>query len=250
MRFLLLYLLYAVALSVGLAIAGLRTRRPGAFAAPGAARKSRQRVLVFGATGATGREVVRQGLERGHRVTAFVRNPAKLTQSHPDLTVITGNVHDRSAVLAAMKEQDAVISVLGHHAYYALGQPQTRATQNILRAVESERVGRFVCQTSLGIGDSAGRLGLLYTLFVIPTVLALYFWDKTGQERAIARSRVDWVIVRPAALINAPARGRWKAGDVGSFLVMARVSRADVASFLLDQLENDCYLRSTPGVCW
>src|SRR5204863_4040378 len=113
---------------------------------------------IFGATGATGRTLVKQGLERGHGVTAFVRNPAKLTQSHVDLTVIRGDVLDRSAVESAMKDQDAVISVLGHHAYYSLARPQTRATENILRAMESQGVGRLVCQTSLGIGDSAGRL--------------------------------------------------------------------------------------------
>src|SRR5437016_2552786 len=137
MRFLLLYLLYAAALSAGLAFLGLRSRRS---VAPGPVRKARQRVLIFGATGATGRTLVKQGLERGHLLTAFVRNPAKLTQSHPDLTVIRGDVLDRSAVLAAMKDQDAVISVLGHHAYYSPVRPQTRAIENILRAMESQGV--------------------------------------------------------------------------------------------------------------
>jgi uncharacterized protein YbjT (DUF2867 family) len=108
-----------------------------------------------------------------------------------------------------------------------------------------------VCQTSLGIGDSAGRLGLPYTFFIIPLVLPFYFWDKARQERIVAASGVDWVIVRPGALTDGAPRRRWRDGlRVGRFLLPVRIARADVAAFMLDQVTSDAYLRTAPGVCW
>jgi uncharacterized protein YbjT (DUF2867 family) len=94
-------------------------------------------------------------------------------------------------------------------------------------------------------------MGLYYTLFVIPVILPFYFWDKTRQERMIARSNLEWVIVRPGALTNGDKRGRYRQGrQVGSFLVTVRISRADVADFMLNQLASDTYVRTAPGVCW
>ena len=242
-----LYLLYVVALNVGLALAAPRALA-GAAAAHSRACK---RILVFGASGGTGREIVRQALERGFQVTAFVRDPAKLGIEHPSLAVCRGDVRDAAAVARAVQGQDAVLSALGHRAYYALGGPQTRSTRAIAQAMTTHAVSRLICITSLGLGDSAGRLGLLYSLFVLPVVLPLYFWDKAGQERALHASSLEWTIVRPGALVNAPVRGRVRHGArVGSYLFTARVSRADVAAFMLDQLESDAYVRQTPGVSW
>jgi uncharacterized protein YbjT (DUF2867 family) len=82
-------------------------------------------------------------------------------------------------------------------------------------------------------------------------ILPFYFWDKTRQERLIAESNVEWVIVRPGRLTDADKRGRLRHGrDVGSFLWTVSISRADVADFMLNQLESDTYLRTAPGVAW
>jgi uncharacterized protein YbjT (DUF2867 family) len=116
--------------------------------------------------------------------------------------------------------------------------------------METRGVHRFVCETSLGVGDSAGRLGMYYTFFTIPVVLPFYYWDKTRQEQLIAASRVEWVLVRPGLLNNGAKRGRYRHGRVGSFLWTVRISRADVADFMLNQLSSDTYLRTAPGVCW
>jgi uncharacterized protein YbjT (DUF2867 family) len=103
----------------------------------------------------------------------------------------------------------------------------------------------------LGIGDSAGRMGLYYTLFTIPVILPFYFWDKARQERIIAESPVEWVIVRPGLLTNAGRRGELRHGpQVGSWLWTVRISRADVAGFMIDQLISDTYLEAAPGVAW
>jgi hypothetical protein len=117
--------------------------------------------------------------------------------------------------------------------------------------METQGVQRFVCETALGIGDSAGRMGLYYTFFVIPVILPFYFWDKARQERLIAASRLDWVTVRPGVLTNGPKRGMYRHGrNVGNFLSTVRISRADVADFILSQMTDNTYLRVAPGVSW
>lgn len=213
-------------------------------------RPAPERILIIGATGGTGRELVAQALERGLSVTTLVRNPAKLQIEHPRLRVVQGDVLDFASVETALHGQQAVVSALGHKQLFRPTRILSEGTANLLRAMQKHGVARFVCETSLGIGDSAGRMGLYYTFFVIPIILPFYYLDKTRQERLIATSAADWVIVRPGALTDGPRRGDVRHGhDVGSFLTTCRISRADVAAFMLEQLESDRYLRTAPGLC-
>lgn len=248
MILLLLFLLYAISLSVALAYGGSRrtTAPPGV-----AAGRPPTRILIIGATGGTGRQLVKQALERGYAVTALARDPSKLGVDHPRLRVVRGNVLDYASIDAAVQGQEAVISALGHKRYVYPTRILSEGTRNLLRAMEAHGVSRFVCETSLGIGDSAGWMGLYYTLFVIPVILPFYFWDKTRQERRIAMSPVKATIVRPGALTNGAKRGAVKHGrHVGSLLWTPRVSRADVADFMLNQLVDDTYVGRAPGVSW
>jgi putative NADH-flavin reductase len=168
---------------------------------------------------------------------------------HPRLRVAQGDVLDYRSVESVVEGQDAVVSALGHKRYYPPNRILSNGTANLLRAMEAHQVPRLVCETSLGIGDSAGRMGIYYTFLVIPAILPFYYWDKTRQERAIARSETDWVIVRPGALTDDERRGRVRHGpDVGSYIRTVKVSRADVAEFMLKQLVSDAYLRTAVGV--
>lgn len=244
----LLFMAYALILTAALARAGHRTRTGSVSAAP---TQKPSRILIIGATGGTGRQLVTQALERGYAVTALVRDPSRLQIDHPKLTVARGDVLDPAAVDAAVRGQGAVLSALGHKRFFYPTRILSEGTRNILGAIEAHGVPRLICETSLGIGDSAGRMGLNYTFFVIPLILPFYFWDKTRQERLIAGSGVEWVIVRPGVLTNGEARGRYRHGrGVGSFLRTVRIARGDVASFMLDQLASDSYLGTAPGVSW
>jgi putative NADH-flavin reductase len=222
------------------------------LAAPAAQGEVRpMKVLIVGATGGTGRELVAQALERGHHVTALVRNPAGLAIRHPRLRIVCGNVLDAASLEEAMRGQEAVVSALGHKRFFRPTRILSEGTRNLLAAMEAAGVNRFVCETALGIGQSAGRMGVYYTLFVIPVILPFYFWDKARQERVIAQSRVNWIIARPGALTDGPRGGKYRRGaGIGSVLWTVRISRADVADFMLNQLTEDTYLRAAPGVCW
>ena len=206
-------------------------------------------VVIIGATGGTGRQLVQQALDRGFEVTAFVRDPRKLTTMHQSLRVMTGDLLDGRAVRDAIRGSDAVLCALGHKRWFYPNRILSAGTQYIVDAMTAEGVRRLVCETSLGVGNSFGRLGLWYTLFVVPFILPFYYWDKYRQEQIIRRSGLDWVIVRPAALTNRPKRGRYRHGPtVGNWLLTLRISRADVADFMLNQVTDDTYLRSTPGI--
>jgi putative NADH-flavin reductase len=248
MKLFLVFLLYGVALSVGLRTRGLRSLGGTVDPMP---QGRPTRVLIVGATGGTGRQLVEQALERGHAVTALARDPSALRIEHPRLTVVRGDVLDYPSVDAAVRGQDAVVSALGHKQFFRPTRTLSEGTRNLLHAMEAHHVRRFVCETSLGIGDSAGRMGLYYTFFVIPVILQFYFWDKARQERLLAASGVDWVVVRPGALTNGAKRGRYRHGwNVGSFFWTVRISRADVADFMLNQMSDNTYLRAASGVCW
>lgn len=240
------FLIYALVLSAALSRFGFRNRSGETSKVP---REKPRKLLIIGATGGTGRQLVSQALERGYAVTALVRNPVKLQIDHPQLKVVQGDVLDASSVAAAMDGRDAVLSALGHKRFFYPTRILSEGTRNIVRAMEANNVSRFVCQTSLGIGDGAWRMGVYYTFFTIPVVLPFYFWDKTRQERIIAESKVEWVIVRPGMLSNARGRGRYRHGfQIGNYFWTVRISRADVAAFMLDQLESDMYLHTAVGV--
>jgi putative NADH-flavin reductase len=205
-------------------------------------------ILVIGSTGRTGQEVVAQALAQGHAVTAFARNAADVTWQDPHLTVLQGNVLDRASVEASVGGQDAVVSALGARTH----GPTTvlsEGTRNVIRAMEHHGVRRFVCESSLGVGDSAGQIGPLFDWIVLPLWLRHVYKDKEVQERAIRESNLDWVIVRPALLTNGPHTGVYQVGlSYTRKAIVPRVSRADVADFMLKQLTDDSFLRMSPAL--
>ena len=209
------------------------------------------KLLIIGGTGRTGQELIKQALEYGHILTALVRNPGKLKMIHPGLKVVKGDILDSQIVEEVVTGQDAVISVLGHKKFFIMTTILSEGTKNMILAMEKCNVNRFICVTSLGINDSRFKLGLYYTLFVIPFIVFFYFWDKSRQEKLIKKSRLNWTIVRPGQFTNGRKRGRYKHGaHVGNYILTKMISRADAADFILSQLNDDTYLHKTPGVTY
>ena len=144
-----------------------------------------------------------------------------------------------------------MISALGHKRWMFPTRILSAGTAHVLAAMQRRDVRRFVCVTSLGVGNSWWRMGLWYTLFVLPVILQFYFWDKLRQERLVRASALDWTIVRPGALTNGKERRTWRSGPrIGNPLWTVRIARGDVAHFLLDEAADPHYSRQTVAIAW
>jgi putative NADH-flavin reductase len=122
------------------------------------------KLLIIGGTGKTGRELIKQGLEQGHVITAIIRNPARIKLINPNLNVIRGNVLDYDSLENAFTGQDAILSALGHKRFIIKTSILSDGTDNIIKAMKKHSIKRFICITSLGINDSRFCLGYT-TLF-------------------------------------------------------------------------------------
>ena len=201
------------------------------------------RLLVFGATGATGQHIVTQGLQRGHELTAFVRNPEKLTLRHDRLRVVTGSVpEDADAISAAMRSQDAVISALGVRNSLKSGNLISRSMRGIVPAMEREAVRRLIFTSAFGVGDTRRDAPLLPRI-MYRVLLGDIFADKADAERYLRGSSLDWTLVYPVLLTNGPRTGRYRVGARLRLRGLPMISRADVADFILNQLQDSTYIR-------
>src|SRR5215212_9867079 len=206
------------------------------------------KVLIIGATGATGKILMREALAQGHQVTALARNPSALVPEDHRLRVVEGNALDTSSVEAAVAGQDAVLVALGTRS----SRPTTlfsESTHNVIGAMDKHGVRRLICITGVGVGDSKGHVGFLYDRIIRPLVVRNVYEDKERQEEEIKQSDLEWVIVRPAQLTDEPARGEYKVYLKGSYTA-TKISRADVAAFMLAQVTDDTYVHKTPVISY
>lgn len=208
------------------------------------------KLLVFGATGSIGCQVVEQALEQGHIVSAFARHPAKLDIRHPNLKLAKGDVLDSSMVEQAVQGQDAVVCVLGS-GQKLTGTVRSEGTRQIIHAMEQAGVRRLVCQSTLGTGDSWGNLNFYWKTVMFGFILRQVFADHQRQEKAVKHSQLDWTIVRPAAFVEGLQTGQYRHGFPSTDkTTKLKISRADVADFIVKQLGSDVYLYQSPGVSY
>jgi len=208
------------------------------------------KLIIFGSTGDTGRQVVTQALEQGHEVTAFARNPEKLDQKHEKLQIEKGNVLDFASVERAIQGQDVVLCTLG---LPPMDKSNLRAngTKNIIRAMEKTGVKRLICQSSDGVGESSDTLPFLMKYLIVPFMLRRAFADHEIQENYIKESQLDWIIVRPVALTDGEHTGSYQHGyTADNKTVKFKISRADTADFMLKQLADNNYLHKTPSISY
>ncbi len=214
---------------------------------------AKSKLLIFGATGGTGRQLVEQALAQGYAVTAFARNPAAIPTKHVNLTIVQGDVMDCASVERAVQGQDIVLSAIGSPAN-KIGTVRSDGTRTIIRAMEKAGVRRFICQTSLGYGDSRDvldRTPFYFKHLIVPFILRKGFADHALQEDYIKQSQLDWVIVRPGNLTDGNRTGVYRHGfPATDKAVKVKVSRADVADFMLKQVRDDTYLGKTPGISY
>lgn len=203
------------------------------------------KVLILGATGGSGRQILRALSARGDSVVAIVRPRPEAVDLAAGET-IAGDARDPAVLDRALGGCDAVIS--------ALGEPVTlfgevtvlsSATRELVGAMQRRGVRRLIAITGIGAGDSRGHGGWVYDRLILQLILRKVYQDKDRQEAIIRASGLDWIIVRPVMLTNGAPRGVQAASDPsqphGSI-----ITRADVADFIVAQLDSNRWIGQTP----
>ena len=206
------------------------------------------KVIIFGASGSIGRNLVSQALEQGHAVTAFVRDLTRFDMQHNNLSIAVGDVLEAATVQKVVAGHDAVMCSIGAG---RKGGVRAEGTRNIIAAMKAAGVRRLICQSTLGIGESWNNLNafwkyLMFGLFIRPA-----FLDHVEQEKLVRESGLDWSIVRPAAFIDGELTGQYRHGFPPTAKdTKLEISRADVADFMLKNLVDNTYLHKTSGLSY
>lgn len=197
-------------------------------------------VAIFGSTGKTGIELVKQALEQGHSVTAFVRDPARLAVENDNLTVVTGDVFNPSSVVKAIEGQDAVICALGAGSDLKKTTVRTTGTINIINSMQKNNIKRLIVVTAMGVGESWNTLSF-FNKFFFATLLRSSRDDHETQEAAVKESGLDWTIVRPSGLTETPRTGIYDVGE-NILATTSKIARADVADLIIKEVEENALI--------
>ena len=203
-------------------------------------------VLILGASKGIGFETVKRALAAGHTVRALARSANDMLLDHPRLQKIAASALDKDAVTQALAGADAVIQSLGHGPTLLPVTLFSDATRILVDAMTAHGVRRLIAVTGLGAGDSRGKGGFFYDVLLFPLVLKRIYDDKDVEEMIIRYSTLEWTIVRPGILTGGPARGRIQVLTEPKDWRLGRISRADVAEFLVGQLSDRSLIGKTP----
>lgn len=205
-------------------------------------------ITIIGASAGVGYEAAARALAKGWQVTALARRAPALSGPTDLLTRISADACDIGAVRDAVAGRDAVLVALGRPPLDG-SKLRARGTQVTLDAMAETGVRRLVCLSGLGSGDSGPALPFRYRRLLIPTMLRRVYADHMEQEEAVMRSDTDWTLVRPANLIDGPATGEIAHGfRTVDPAYSYKITRADVADFMLREVEAPRYVRGCPAL--
>lgn len=203
------------------------------------------KILILGSTGGTGQQLVLQSLEHNYDVTALARDPSKLNTRHAMLTVIKGNVLDKSLLTQIIGDKDAVICALGVGRSLKSGDLMANAVNLLIAAMVEKKVSRLILLSAFGVGNTFTQASFIQKLvFRLP--LKNVYADKAKADEQVRNSKLDWTLVYPVLLNNKPPTGKYKVGEKLSMNGMPKISRADVADFIVRQLADNSYIRKSP----
>jgi putative NADH-flavin reductase len=205
------------------------------------------KIVVFGATGGTGQQLVAQGLAAGHEVTAFTRSPDAVAM-RLGLTVMAGATSDPQAVERAVAGRDAVLCALGGSPLRRGERVCATAMSHIVPAMTRQGVRRVLAISTFGAGDSRQQVGWFVRHALFGLVLRSEVADKETMEAQLFASPLEWTVVRVGLLTDELPRGRWRTADDGSIHGMGKIARADVAAFMLAQIGSTTWLRRRPVI--
>src|SRR5438309_6754871 len=207
------------------------------------------KVVIIGATGQTGRLLAERAVAHGHAVTVFARDPGSMSAPGGSVRVLRGDVLDAASVDHAVADQEAVLVDLGSATRRGSPQVLPHGIRHILDAMERHGVRRIVVLSAAGalhepVGSIVGSLGLILARAFLPGV----YREHRAMLEELRTRNLDWIAVRPVILTNGPWTGRYRVVAEGIPRGGYRVSRADVADFMIRQLTSDEFVRKMPAI--
>jgi putative NADH-flavin reductase len=203
-------------------------------------------ILVIGANGGIGKEAVKSALEAGHRVTALVRNPANLDITHNNLQVVQGDIRQPETFEVYLDDKDAVISAIGEN----MDKPTTlysEGNDNLLKAMKKKGVTRafFISASAIEISPAQPFIIRLATKYIVQKLFGHGYADQRIMEKLIKESDIDWTIMRPPRLTNKPVSGHYRFAANNFLKNSFKISRADVAHFMINNILNEAIYKAT-----
>ncbi len=206
------------------------------------------RVAVLGASGDVGRLVVGRALDKGLAVVCQTRDAKKLAAIADRARIREFDPTDQGQLGAFVTGADVVVFALGVDAVAATTL-FTDVTKPLLAAMSRERVRRLIAITGVGAGETRGHGGFFYDRIIFPLFARQRYADKDRQETLIAASDLDWIIVRPAPFSNLRVSGDIEVHtSIAPDTVLRRITRDEVAAFVVDQFDSDRYLHQRPFI--
>lgn len=208
------------------------------------------RITIFGATGKSGQILTRKALEKDYHVIVFARNPDKLKIQHENLTVIKGDLNDKSGINQAISGSDAVISLLGPKGA-SKGLPISKGMQIIVESMEQLKVKRLIATATPSATDSNDKrdFRFKFAVFMIKSLIKTAYWDIVETSNIIRQSNLDWTIVRLPLLTNKTQKNKIRAGFIGKESInLFFLNRSDLADFLLEQLTDKTFIKKAPAI--
>ena len=208
------------------------------------------KILVLGATGATGQQLVRQALSQGHAVTAFARNAGALPKDEKRLRVVVGDTTlDAPRIAEAVSGQDVVISALGRRNSFKSDHLIERSMQAIVPSMERAGVRRLIVVSAFGVGESR-RDAPLIPRIMFRVLLNDIFADKKAAEDRVRGSNLDWTFIYPVLLTDGPVTGAYRVGEHLQLRGIPEISRSDVAYFILAEISNRAFVRKVAVISY
>lgn len=204
------------------------------------------KIAIIGGTRGIGKALVERSLEEEFEVAVLARDPGKVSLTSPLLELVQGDVRDPEAVQSIVKGKDAVCSCIGVPITFKPVDLFSIAAKNIVAALHQHPNQKYIAVTGIGAGETKGHGGFLYDAIFKPLLLRTIYEDKDREEAVIRESGLEWLIVRPAGLTNGERTGRYRVINDLAGVTSKRISRRDVADFIVTQLKDPTEFGNAP----